>query len=75
MQVTEPRQEGNLSNGVYDLMSQLLEENQSLWRIKNNYKKDSKGDPEAQRFWENLEKDKQGHIKELTNLLAKRITK
>ncbi len=73
MQVTEPKQEGNLSNGVYDLMYQLLEENQSLWRIKNNYKNDSKGDPEANKFWKNLGKDKEEHINQLTKLLAKRI--
>jgi hypothetical protein len=37
----EPAQEGMLSNSAYDLMAQLTEENQSLWRIKNNYKKDA----------------------------------
>jgi hypothetical protein len=35
----EPKQEGNLSNNTYDLMSQLLEENQSLWRIKKQLQK------------------------------------
>jgi hypothetical protein len=70
----EPKQEGNLSNNTYNLMSQLIEENQSLWRIKNNYKNDAKEDSEAEQFWEFLEKDKQDHIKKLTALLAKRIT-
>jgi len=70
----EPKQEGNLSNNTYDLMSQLVEENQSLWRIKNSYKNDAKGDSESEEFWEYLEKDKEGHIKRLTELLAKRIT-
>ncbi|MBE3115878.1 hypothetical protein IMZ68_01605 [Candidatus Bathyarchaeota archaeon] len=70
----EPNQEGNLSNNTYDLMSQLLEENQSLWRIKNNYKNDAKGDSEAEKFWEYLEKDKEDHVKRLTELLAKRIS-
>jgi hypothetical protein len=70
----EPKQEGNLSNNTYDLMSQLLEENQSLWRIKNNYKNDAKGDSEAEEFWEELEKDKEDHIKRLTELLVKRIS-
>jgi hypothetical protein len=50
----EPKQEGNLSNNTYGLMSQLLEENQSLWRIKNNYKNDAKGDSEAEEFWTEL---------------------
>lgn len=75
MQEAEPKQNGNLSNSVYDLMSQLLEENQSLWRIKHSYKKDAAGDVEAERFWEKLEKDKEDHIRELTALVASRITK
>jgi len=69
----EPNQEGMLSNNTYDLMAQLTEENQSLWRIKNNYKKDAQGDSEATEFWNYLEQDKQDHIKKLTELLAKRI--
>jgi hypothetical protein len=69
----EPAQEGMLSNNAYDLMAQLTEENQSLWRIKNNYKKDAQGDQEAMDFWNYLEKDKQDHIKKLTELLEKRI--
>lgn len=69
----EPAQEGMLSNNAYDLMAQLTEENQSLWRIKNNYKKDAQGDQEAMDFWNFLEKDKQDHIKKLTELLEKRI--
>ncbi len=69
----EPSQEGMLSNSVYDLMAQLTEENQSLWRIRNHYKKDAEGDAEVQEFWNFLEKDKQDHIKRLTELLARRI--
>jgi hypothetical protein len=69
----EPAQEGMLSNNTYDLMAQLTEENQSLWRIKNNYKKDAMDDKEAMDFWNDLEKDKQNHIKRLTELLEKRI--
>ncbi len=69
----EPSQQGMLSNSAYDLMAQLTEENQSLWRIKNNYKKDAQGDQEAQDFWNYLEKDKQEHIKRLTELLEKRL--
>jgi hypothetical protein len=70
----EPNQDGNLSNNTYNLMSQLIEENQSLWRIKNNYKNDAKGDSEAEQFWDFLEKDKEDHIKRLTQLLVERIS-
>jgi hypothetical protein len=69
----EPTEEGMLSNNTYDLMAQLTEENQSLWRIKNNYIKDAQNDSEALDFWNYLEKDKKDHIKRLTELLEKRI--
>ncbi len=69
----EPSQQGMLSNSAYDLMAQLTEENQSLWRIKNNYKRDAANDKEAMEFWNYLEKNKQDHIKRLTELLGKRI--
>lgn len=74
-QQVEPKQEGMLSNSVYNLMAQLTEENQSLWRIKNHYKQDAEGDSEAIKFWNFLEKDKQEHIQRLTELVAKRIQK
>ncbi len=73
MENKEPSQQGMLSNSAYDLMAQLTEENQSLWRIKNNYKRDAANDKEAMEFWNYLEKDKQDHIKKLTELLGKRI--
>lgn len=73
MQIKEPAQEGMLSNNTYDLMAQLTEENQSLWRIKNSYKKDAQGDQEATDFWNYMEQDKQDHIKKLTEMLEKRI--
>jgi hypothetical protein len=69
----EPAQEGMLSNSAYDLMAQLTEENQSLWRIKNHYKKDASNDREAMEFWNYLEKDKEDHIKKLTELVGKRL--
>jgi len=62
-----------LSDHVYDLMSQLVEESQSLWRIKDKYKADSAGCSECQAFWEKMEKDKEEHINELTRLLKKHL--
>ncbi len=75
MENKEPAQEGMLSNSTYNLMEQLTQENQSLWRIKNNYKKDSANDQEAMEFWNYLEKDKVEHIKRLTELVEKRLRK
>jgi hypothetical protein len=59
----EFKQEGNLSNNTYNLMSQIIEENQSHWRIKNNHKNDAKGDSKAEQFWVFLEKEKRPHKK------------
>jgi|WetSurMetagenome_2_1015567.scaffolds.fasta_scaffold626062_1 hypothetical protein len=69
----EPKQEGNLSNNTYNLMEQLVEENQSLWRIKNSYLEDAKSDSETVEFWKYLQEDKQNHIKKLTELVAKKL--
>jgi hypothetical protein len=71
METKEPKQDGNLSNNTYNLMEQLIEENQSLWRIKINYLKDAEGDLEASEFWKYLQEDKQDHIKKLTKLVSK----
>lgn len=46
----EPAQQGMLSNNAYDLLTQLQAENQSLWHIRNNYKKDAASDKEALEF-------------------------
>ncbi len=64
---------GMLDNNTYNLLEQLTIENKSLWRIKNNYKKDAAGDQEAMEFWNYLEQDKADHIKKLTELLEKRL--
>lgn len=69
----EPRQDGNFSNNAYNLLAQLTEENKSLWRIKNSYRKDAEDDFEVQQLWADLEEAKKGHIKRLTAQLAKHI--
>lgn len=63
---------GMLDNNTYDLMEQLLIENRSLWRIKNNYKNDSAQDNETRQLWDFIEQDKQEIIKLLTEKLRER---
>lgn len=58
-----------LDNNAYNLMMQLVEENQSLWRIKKMYKKDAEGCEECLDFWEKLEKEKESRIDDLEKLL------
>jgi hypothetical protein len=62
-----------LDNNTYDLMEQLLIENRSLWRIKNNYKTDSAMDKETREVWSYIEKDKEDLVKMLTEKLKERL--
>lgn len=62
-----------LDNHVYNLMLQLVQENKSLWRVKNEYKKDSGGCEECKKFWQKMEKDKENHVRELTALLTNHL--
>ncbi len=62
-------------NNVYNLMAQAVEESQSLWRIKNEYKDDAENCEECLKFWEKMEKDKEQHCKDLQNLIEKHISK
>jgi hypothetical protein len=62
-------------NHIYNLLAQLVEEHQSLWRINNNYKNDASGCKECKSFWDKLEKDKEDHIRELEELIKTHIGK
>lgn len=62
-----------LDNHVYDLMIQLIEENKSLWRIKNEYIKNAEGHEDDVAFWKKMETDKESHVRELTSLVKKHL--
>ena len=62
-----------LDNNTYNIMMQLIEESQSLWRIRNDYMKDSGHCDECKEFWMKLQKDKDEHIKDLERLLKKHM--
>jgi hypothetical protein len=62
-------------NHVYNILAQMVEEHQSLWRIKNNYKNDASGCKACQSFWDKLEKDKENHIRELEEFIKTHIGK
>lgn len=62
-----------LDNETYDLMEQLLVENKSLWRIKNNYISDSAMDNETKQIWSVIEKDKQKTVKMLIEKVKARL--
>lgn len=59
-----------LDNNSYNLMAQLVEESQSLWRIRNTYKKDATMCSECSDFWERLEKQKEETVRELERMVT-----
>jgi hypothetical protein len=62
-----------LDNHLYNLMLQLVQEQKSWWRIKNEYQKDLGDCTTCQAFWQKLEKDKEAHSKELLALIKQHI--
>lgn len=54
-------------------MVQLVEENQSLWRIRDQYQKDAEKCSECKTFWIDMERDKEDHIEKLVKLIKKHI--
>jgi hypothetical protein len=56
-------------------MVQMVEENKSLWRIKNKYLTDSSENPEHQTFFEKLAQQKEATISELSTLIQSEMNK
>ena len=53
------------NNNLYNLMTQLTQESRSLWRIKNEYKKDAAKNKELAQFWLEVAKEKEILIEDL----------
>ena len=62
-----------LDNELYNLMAQIVEENKSLWRIKNMYLGEAQGCGECGSFWEKMKEDKEQHITELKELITEHL--
>lgn len=60
-------------NHFYNLMNQMVQEHKSLWRIKNEYKKDAGDCGDCEKFWQKLEEEKESHAKELEELVKKHL--
>ena len=62
-----------LDNHAYNLMSQIVTEHRSLYRIRDQYQKDA-GDCDAcNTFWKKMVDDKEEHIVELTALIKNHL--
>lgn len=53
------------NNNLYNLMTQLVQEQKSLWRIKNEYSKDAGKDKELKAFWTEVAAEKELLIEDL----------
>ena len=57
------------NNNLYNLMTQLTQESRSLWRIKNEYKKDAAKNKELAGFWAELVSEKEALIEDLKTII------
>jgi len=64
-----------LDNHIYNLMAQMVQENKSLWRIKDKYLADSINCPECQMFFKSLAQKKEDTITELYMLIKSEVNK
>lgn len=53
------------NNNLYNLMTQLNQEQKSLWRIKNEYAKDAGKNKELKAFWAEIAAEKDLLIEDL----------
>lgn len=58
------------NNNLYNLMTQLVQEQKSLWRIKNEYSKDAGKDKDLKAFWTEVAAEKQVLIDDLKAVIA-----
>jgi len=61
-------------NHVFNLINQLTQEEKSLWRIKNFYKKDASSCDVCGALWDTLEKEKENRATILSEILKKHLS-
>ncbi len=61
------------NNNLYNLMTQLVQEQKSLWRIQNDYLKDAGKDKELKAFWTEVATEKQLLIEDLKAIITLEI--
>lgn len=62
-----------LENHIHNLLIQLTQESKSLWRIRNEYKKDAGSCEKCRQLWKKMEKNKADHVKEISGMLKKHL--
>ena len=62
-----------LDNNTYNLMMQMVEENQSLWRLKNHYTKETPHCDACGKFWNELTAQKEKNVAQLEQLIKSHL--
>lgn len=62
-----------LDNHLYNLLAQMVEENKSLWRLKNKYIPDAGDCQECQSFYQNLTSQKEAVVQQLSSLIKSHL--
>ncbi|OGZ58970.1 MAG: hypothetical protein A3F94_00895 [Candidatus Spechtbacteria bacterium RIFCSPLOWO2_12_FULL_38_22] len=62
-----------LKNHLYNLLLQIVQENKTLWRIKNHYLNDLENCSVCKEFWNKMEVDKKQHIQDLKTLIKQHL--
>lgn len=57
------------NNNLYNLMTQLVQEQKSLWRIKDEYMKDAGKDKDLKAFWAEVAAEKELLIEDLQTVI------
>lgn len=57
-------------NNLYNLMTQLVQEQKSLWRIEHEYMLDGGSDKELKIFWSEVAEEKRLLIEDLQAIIA-----
>jgi hypothetical protein len=60
------------NNNLYNLMTQLTQESRSLWRIQNEYQKDTK-DKALKAFWKMLAEEKAALVEDLKLIIKSEL--
>jgi len=58
-----------LDNHIYNLMAQIVQESKSLWRIKNEYKRDAEGCAMCHSLMADLERQKEDNLRRMEVIL------
>jgi len=62
-----------LDNHAYNLMSQIVEDHRSLWRMRDMYENDSGECSECRELWKRLADSRETDLEEMIRLLRRHV--